>query len=67
MAQVTSPQNKGLFQKAICDSGLIFSAYPGNFVIPDKDLSLAEQEGVEFFRFLGVSSLEEPADWMRYL
>ncbi|MBN1907904.1 MAG: carboxylesterase family protein [Deltaproteobacteria bacterium] len=59
MAQVTSPQNAGLFQKAICDSGLIFSAYPGNFVIPDKNLSLAEQEGIEFFRFLGVSSLRE--------
>ncbi len=59
MAQVTSPQNVGLFQKAICDSGLIFSAYPGNFIIPDKNLSRAEQEGVEFFRFLGVSTLKE--------
>jgi para-nitrobenzyl esterase len=59
MAQVTSSQNTGLFQKAIVDSGLIFTAYPGNFVIPDKNLSRAEQEGVEFFKFLGVSSLDE--------
>jgi para-nitrobenzyl esterase len=59
MAQVVSPQNAGLFQKAIVDSGLTITAYPGGFFHREKDLSEAEQDGVEFFKFLGVSTLEE--------
>ncbi len=59
MDQVTSPQNKGLFQKAIVDSGLMMTAYPGNLFHEENDLAKAEQAGVEFFKFLGVSSLEE--------
>jgi para-nitrobenzyl esterase len=59
MAQVTSPQNEGLFQKAIVDSGLTITAYPGDFFHREKDLSEAERDGIEFFRFLGVSSLAE--------
>jgi para-nitrobenzyl esterase len=59
MAQVTSPQNEGLFQKAIVDSGLTMTAYPGTLFHEEKDLVQAEQAGVEFFNFLGVSSLEE--------
>jgi len=59
MAQVTSPQNKGLFQKAIVDSGLMMTAYPGNMFGPDRSLSQVEKTGVEFFDFLGVSSLAE--------
>jgi para-nitrobenzyl esterase len=59
MVQVTSPQNAGLFQKAVVDSGLKITAYPGNFFHTEKNLSEAEQDGVEFFRFLGVSSLAE--------
>ncbi len=59
MAQVTSPTNKGLFQKAIVDSGLTMTAYPGNLFHEEKDLASAEEAGVEFFKFLGVSSLEE--------
>ncbi|MGD9159534.1 MAG: carboxylesterase family protein [Desulfobacteraceae bacterium] len=59
MDHVTSPQNEGLFQKAIVDSGLTMTAYPGNLFHEEKDLPRAEQDGVEFFKFLGVSSLEE--------
>ena len=59
MAQVVSPQNAGLFQKAIVDSGLTITAYPGGFFHREKDLSEAELDGVEFFKFLGVSTLEE--------
>lgn len=59
MSQVTSPQNEGLFQKAIVDSGLMKMPYPGGFFGPDKTLIQAEQEGVKFFEFLGVSSLAE--------
>jgi para-nitrobenzyl esterase len=60
MAQLTSPQNEGLFQRAIIQSGAIAPLYPGNRV-PMRGISLkqAEQDGIEFFKFLGVSSLEE--------
>jgi para-nitrobenzyl esterase len=60
LSQLTSPQNEGLFQKAIIESGIIAPLYPGNRVpVFDRRLSDAEREGVEFFEFLGVKSLAE--------
>ncbi len=59
MSQVASPQNGGLFQKAIVDSGLTMTAYPGGMFGAGKDMAQAEQEGIEFFKFLGVSTLAE--------
>jgi para-nitrobenzyl esterase len=59
MSQVTSPQNAGLFQKAIVDSGLMKVPYPGGFFGPGRNLAQAEQEGLKFFEFLGVSTLAE--------
>lgn len=60
MSQLTSPQNEGLFQKAIVQSGVMTKLYPRNRV-PGARTSLkeAEQDGVKFFEFLGVSSLAE--------
>ena len=60
LAQLTSPQNQGAFQKAIIQSGVFAPLYPGNR-IPIRGISLEEMEedGVKFFDFLGVSSLEE--------
>lgn len=60
MHQLTSPQNEGLFQKAIVQSGIFTGVYK-NHRIPGsgKALSEAEQAGVKFFEFLGVSSLAE--------
>jgi para-nitrobenzyl esterase len=60
LSQLTSPQNEGLFQKAIIQSGMITRIYP-NDRLPGNYLKLsdAEQEGVDFFRYLGVSTLEE--------
>ncbi len=60
MTQLTSPQNEGLFQRAIIQSGMMAPLYPGNRT-PGmrRDLPEAEQEGVEFFEFLGVKSLAE--------
>ena len=54
MAQLTSPQNEGLFQRAIIQSGAIAPLYPGNRV-PMRGISLkqAEQDGIEFLSFLG--------------
>lgn len=59
MSQVTSPQNDGLFQKGIVDSGLAKTPYPGGMFGPTKTLSMAEEDGKKFFEFLGVSSLAE--------
>ncbi len=60
LSQLTSPQNQDLFQRAIIQSGTIAPLYPGNRVpMMGKDLKEAEQDGVKFFDFLGVSSLSE--------
>lgn len=60
LSQMTSPQNKGLFQRAVIMSGIATELYP-NVPVPAVRSTLrdAEQKGVEFFRFLGVASLEE--------
>ncbi|AQR97303.1 carboxylesterase/lipase family protein [Clostridium saccharoperbutylacetonicum] len=60
MTQITSPQNEGFCQKAIIESGIITTLYKGNPMPLDKyNLAEAEQEGIKFFEFLGVSSLSE--------
>ncbi len=60
MSQLTSPQNDGLFQRVIVDSGIIAPLYPGNRTPGMKrNLAEAEQDGVQFLKFMGVSSLEE--------
>ncbi|MEK4272365.1 carboxylesterase/lipase family protein [Paenibacillus sp. FSL R7-0026] len=60
LSQMTSPQNKGLFQRAVIMSGVATELYP-NVRVPSVRSTLrdAEQAGVEFFGFLGVSSLAE--------
>jgi para-nitrobenzyl esterase len=60
LSQLTSPQNEGLFHRAIIESGIVTKLYPGN-LIPHRKQSLtdAQQEGVKFFEYLGVSTLEE--------
>ena len=60
LSQLTSPQNEGLFQKAIILSGIIAPLYPGNRTpLVKRTLRDAEREGAEFFEFLGVKSLAE--------
>jgi len=59
MAQVASPLNRGLFQRAIVDSGLELCPYPPSMFGPNLTLAEAEKIGVEFFRLLGVSTLAE--------
>ncbi len=60
MSQLTSPQNQGLFQKVIVESGVAANVYPQKrrFGRTPK-LAEAEQAGVKFFEFLGVKSLAE--------
>ncbi len=60
LSQLTSPQNEGLFQKAIIESGIIGMLYPGNLTpMIRRSLKDAEQLGAEFFDFLGAKSLAE--------
>ena len=60
LAQLTSPQNEGLFQRAIIQSGLFAPTYPDNRRPPwGMSLQDAERAGMEFFDYLGVSSLKE--------
>lgn len=59
MAQMTCPENFGLFQKAIVMSGMIRSPYEdGSFGAPEP-LEKAEKRGEDFFAYLGVKTLEE--------
>jgi para-nitrobenzyl esterase len=60
LAQIASPQNKGLFRKAIVQSGLFAPAYPMTFG-PDRRATLADGEklGSQFFDFCGFKSLEQ--------
>ena len=59
MAQVASPLNKGLFRKAIVDSGLELCPYPPSMFGPNLTLREAEEIGVKFFEELGVKTLAE--------
>lgn len=56
-AQLTSPQNEGLFQGAIIDSGIFGGAYGASF--PAPSFEQAQQAGAAFFEFLGVQTLAE--------
>ena len=60
MNQLTSPQNEGLFQKAIVESGVAANVFPEKrqFGRVPK-LREAEEAGVKFFDFLGVTTLKE--------
>lgn len=59
LSQMACPGNAGLFQKAVIMSGMIRSPYEEDPIIKPKSLCEAEQNGVDFFAFLGVSTLEE--------
>ncbi len=60
MSQLTSPQNEGLFQKAIVESGIFTKLYPNNpMPFVRRDLSEAEREGQKFFEFMGLKSLAD--------
>lgn len=57
-AQLTCRENKGLFQRAIIQSGAFAPPYPFEFGLCST-LQAAEERGKAFFDFLGVSSLAE--------
>ena len=59
MTQLASPLTKGLFQKAIVQSGSRLGAFPGSRPERAQDLAAAEKAGVEFLKVLGVKTLAE--------
>lgn len=56
---LTSPNCSGLFQKAIIQSAMINSPYNDMKVSFIQSLSEAEQNGINFFEYMGVKNLEE--------
>ncbi len=58
-AQLTSPLNEGLFQKAIIQSGIMAGVYNTFFPGAASTFADAEKQGERFFEFLGVKTLEE--------
>lgn len=57
--QMACGENRGLFQRAIIQSGLFAEIYPWDIAPTCLPIAKAQQAGVDFFRFLGVSSLAE--------
>ena len=58
-AQMTSPQNKGLFNRAIVESGTFTQPYGAQMGLFPRTMAEAEAQGVRFFEALGVKTLEE--------
>jgi len=58
-AQMTSPQNEGLFQRAIVESGTFAQPYGAVFGLRPRTLADAEKLGEQFFEALGVKTLAE--------
>lgn len=59
MSQMACPDNAGLFQKAVIMSAMIRSPYSQGRMGKAQDMEVAEENGKQFFDFLGVDSLEE--------
>jgi len=58
-AQMTSPTNEGLFQRAIVESGTFAQPYGGRMGLFPRTMKEAEEQGVRFFEALGVKTLAE--------
>lgn len=58
-AQMTSPQNEGLFRRAIVESGTFLQPYGLKFGLGPRTLEQAEEQGKQFFEALGVKNLAE--------
>lgn len=58
-AQMTCPENKGLFNRAIVQSGTFARPYGDHFGLFPRSMKESEEQGVRFFEALGVKTLEE--------
>ncbi len=59
MYMLTSPQNEGLFQKTIVQSGIFTKLFPGQRAPSARTLPEAEEDGCSFFQALNVRTLAE--------
>ncbi len=59
LSQMACPDNAGLFKRAVIMSGMIRSPYGERAMGAPKALWEAEENGVDFLDFLGVSTIEE--------
>ena len=59
MYMLTSPQNEGLFQKTIVQSGIFTKLFPGQRAPIARTLPEAEENGRSFFQALNVKTLAE--------
>lgn len=59
LAQMTHLPNKGLFRRAIVQSGTFAQPYGVNMGMAPRTLAEAEEQGVRFFEALGVKTLAE--------
>ncbi len=59
MAQIASKKNEGMLKGAVIFSGMIRDPYNYDSIIVPPTLKEAEENGVRFFEFMGVSSLAE--------
>lgn len=59
LSQMACPDNAGLFQRAVVMSGMIRSPYGKGSIGTPRPLKDAEENGVNFLNFLGVSTLDE--------
>ena len=58
-AQMTSPTNHGLFQRAIVQSGTFTQPYGAKMGLFPRTMKEAEEQGMRFFEALGVKTLAE--------
>ena len=58
-AQMTCPDNQGLFKRAIIESGTFLQPFGRKMGIAPRSLAEAEQQGIRFFEALGVKTLDE--------
>ena len=58
-AQMTCPDNQGLFQRAIVESGTFAQPYGSMMGLFPRTMQEAEAQGVRFFEALGVKTLAE--------
>ncbi|WP_342439602.1 carboxylesterase family protein [Paenibacillus sp. FSL L8-0436] len=65
LSQLASPQNEGLFQRAVIMSGIFTPLYPNNPVPPiERTLSQAEEEGQPSLNLWECRLWKRPASWM---
>ena len=59
LSQMTCPDNKDKIKRAIIQSAMIWDPYTDRGIVAPRTMEDAEKAGEEYFRILGVKTLEE--------